>query len=311
MPSTIARKSAALSLLCFAIKGADQMYSCLNTCKKEQLLMCLPLWIIPQSVYLICVLQYTGMLLLIKDRFEALNRTLLQIDSMTSTHCNSFGISGGENRPSDANHHPQRFGMLASRKMSSKARPSRWTHQMERHGEEFVERLNHLRQIYRLVLRLRAVIGQMNHSFGMQILILVQNHFVTLILHGYGAYSTIVGISNGIVKFDTLDKLFMALWIFYIFLENFILCYTSSATLNEVDKNAYLLHDAIFHNNWHSSSSYQMEASFRLNVTEWKPRLDSCGLFDINLALFYKIIAAVTTYLIILIQFDQLQSKVQ
>uniref|UniRef100_A0A182J5U1 Gustatory receptor n=1 Tax=Anopheles atroparvus TaxID=41427 RepID=A0A182J5U1_ANOAO len=166
----------------------------------------------------------------------------------------------------------QRFGQL-----------NRWLRQLQPHlargsGPAF----RSLGRIAATHSDLTGAIKLLGRSFGVQNAILLLNQFVTLVELGYNTCMMTVRFDEAETQQDdsTEDFLETVIWVGWFVLEIFVLCYFSHVTVEEV------------------SQDYMILLNKQINIT-------CCDLFNVDLALLYAIIGATSTYLIILIQFDQ------
>uniref|UniRef100_A0A182IIH5 Gustatory receptor n=1 Tax=Anopheles arabiensis TaxID=7173 RepID=A0A182IIH5_ANOAR len=184
---------------------------------------------------------------------------------------------------------------------------NRWLLQLLPHlgrgSEAAYESVRHLVRIHGQLLK---AIGLLNCCFGVQNTILLLYQFVTLVELGYNTCMMSVRYAEAEVQQgdSTEDFLETVYWVVWFLVEIFVLCYFSHDTVEEARRTVHLLRMPNIYGpcqriNFRTISQEQLV--FR-NV---KTSISCCGLFTIDLTLFHAIIGATTTYLIILIQFDQ------
>uniref|UniRef100_A0A182QWG8 Gustatory receptor n=1 Tax=Anopheles farauti TaxID=69004 RepID=A0A182QWG8_9DIPT len=193
---------------------------------------CLVLCIVPQTLCVICELQFVAYAMLIGDRLRLLNRWLVQLQPHLA------------------------------------------------HGST-----DAFRSTCRLVRVHRALVGaiaQLNRCFGVQNGILLLFQFVTLVELGYNSCMMLVRYAEAELQQgdSTEDFLETVYWVVWFAIEMFVMCYFSHDTVAEI--------------------SHEQLAFLNRKIC-----ISCGGLFAVDLTLLYAIVGATTTYLIILIQFDQ------
>ncbi|KFB46220.1 AGAP007757-PA-like protein [Anopheles sinensis] len=145
----------------------------------------------------------------------------------------------------------------------------------------------------------------LNDTFGVQNAILLLNQFVTLVELGYNTCMMIVRPSEDGSPQDSLDDFHETLtWVAWFVLEIFVLCYFSHVTVDEAQSTASLLRLPTAYD-VEQGRHFRMVSLEHMNLMSRKISITSGDLYDIDMSLFYAIIGATSTYLIILIQFDQ------
>ncbi|XP_052898119.1 uncharacterized protein LOC128304916 [Anopheles moucheti] len=184
---------------------------------------------------------------------------------------------------------------------------NRWLLQLQPHlargSESAYGSVRHLAHIHGQLL---SAIGLLNRCFGVQNTILLLFQFITLVELGYNTCMMSVRYAEANVQQGdtTEDFLETVYWIVWFVMEIFALCYFSHATVEEAQATVHLLRPPTAYrmNQRNHFRLISQEQTVFLNL---KPSVSCGGLFTIDLTLFHAIIGATTTYLIILIQFDQ------
>uniref|UniRef100_A0A182NZA0 Gustatory receptor n=1 Tax=Anopheles dirus TaxID=7168 RepID=A0A182NZA0_9DIPT len=217
---------------------------------------CLLLCIVPQTLCVICALQFVAYALLIGDRLRLLNRWLVQLHP-----------------------HLARGSAAAFRSTC---------------------------RLVRIHRELIGAIAQLNRCFGVQNGILLLFQFVTLVELGYNSCMMLVRYAEAQLQQgdSTEDFLETVYWVVWFVVEMFALCYFSHDTVAEAHRTVHLLRLPtcyVLNQRKHFHTISQEQLAF-LNR---KTSISCGGLFTVDLTLLYAIVGATTTYLIILIQFDQ------
>uniref|UniRef100_A0A182PZ09 Gustatory receptor n=1 Tax=Anopheles epiroticus TaxID=199890 RepID=A0A182PZ09_9DIPT len=184
---------------------------------------------------------------------------------------------------------------------------NRWLVQLQPHlarGSDAAFRsVRHLIPIHGKLL---SAIELLNHCFGVQNAILLLYQFVTLVELGYNTCMMSVRFAEANIQQgdSTEDFLETVYWVAWFLVEIFTLCYFSHDTVEEAGRTIQLLKmpNAYEMNQRNYFRTVSQEQLVFLNV---KTRVSCGGLFAVDLTLLHAIIGATTTYLIILIQFDQ------
>ncbi|XP_053673562.1 putative gustatory receptor 2a [Anopheles nili] len=164
-----------------------------------------------------------------------------------------------------------------------------------------------LRHVVRIHRELTNAIRLLDRCFGLQNVILVLYQFVTLVELGYNICMMIVRYAEAEVQQgdSTEDLLETAYWVVWFVLEIFVLCYFSHATIAEAEETAHLLAFPTSYD-WSHRGAFHVVSQEQLVFVNRRTCLTGGGgLFPVDLTLLHAIIGATTTYLIILIQFDQ------
>ncbi|XP_050093712.1 uncharacterized protein LOC126576473 [Anopheles aquasalis] len=154
--------------------------------------------------------------------------------------------------------------------------------------------------------QLLRAIKLLSSSFGLQNTVLLLFQFVTLVELGYNTCMMIIRYAESHVsQGDSLEDFSETLyWVCWFALEIFVLCYFSHVTIEEAGGVAAQLNlPAVY--GPAEREHFEMVSYQNMRLFHEDPRCSCGGLFAVDLSLLYGIIAATSTYLIILIQFDQ------
>uniref|UniRef100_A0A182F1A9 Gustatory receptor n=1 Tax=Anopheles albimanus TaxID=7167 RepID=A0A182F1A9_ANOAL len=154
--------------------------------------------------------------------------------------------------------------------------------------------------------QLLRAIKLLSQSFGLQNTILMLFQFVTLVELGYNTCMMIIRYAeSNVSQGDSLEDFSETLnWVCWFALEIFVLCYFSHATIEEAGGVAAQLNIPSVYGPV-QRKHFEMVSYQNMRLFHEDPRCSCGGLFALDLSLLYGIIAATSTYLIILIQFDQ------
>uniref|UniRef100_A0A182WQX7 Gustatory receptor n=1 Tax=Anopheles minimus TaxID=112268 RepID=A0A182WQX7_9DIPT len=184
---------------------------------------------------------------------------------------------------------------------------NRWLVQLQpnlaRGSEAAFRSVHHLAHIHGQLL---SAIGLLNRCFGVQNGILLLFQFVTLVELGYNTCMMSMryaeaNIQQGDSAEDFLETVY---WIVWFLVEMFALCYASHSTVEEARATVHLLRPP-FTYGMNQRTHFRMISQQQLVFLNLKTSISCGGLFAVDLTLLHAIIGATTTYLIILIQFDQ------
>ncbi|XP_035916230.1 uncharacterized protein LOC118513947 [Anopheles stephensi] len=154
--------------------------------------------------------------------------------------------------------------------------------------------------------KLVNAIGLLNRCFGVQNATLLLFQFVTLVELGYNTSMMSVRYAAAHTQQgdSTEDFLETVYWIVWFVMEMFAVCYCSHATVEEAQRTAHLLRPPTTYR-MNVRSHFRLISQQQLLFLNLKTCVTCGGLFTVDLTLLHAIIGATTTYLIILIQFDQ------
>ncbi|XP_050077854.1 putative gustatory receptor 28b [Anopheles maculipalpis] len=184
---------------------------------------------------------------------------------------------------------------------------NQWLLQLQPHlvrgSASAFESAHHLAHIHGMLVN---AIGLLNRCFGVQNAILLLFQFVTLVELGYNTCMMSVRYAEAHTQQgdSTEDFLETVYWIVWFVMEMFAVCYFSHATVEEAQRTARLLRPPNAYR-MNLRNHFRLISQQQLLFLNLKTCITCGGLFTVDLTLLYAIIGATTTYLIILIQFDQ------
>lgn len=151
-----------------------------------------------------------------------------------------------------------------------------------------------------------------NSSFKLPVLLLIFHQFTAITTLTYDLAVAIVKFDYQLKGYTTTEKIILQLessggWTMFFVTETLILCYVCDHLRTEMRECGLFLQSIHLDNakgQRHRWIQLQLAARMKDNFA-----ISACGLFNIDLSLFYNMIGAITTYLIILVQFDVAQRE--
>ncbi|XP_069677240.1 putative gustatory receptor 28a [Periplaneta americana] len=146
------------------------------------------------------------------------------------------------------------------------------------------------------------VAGVVNRVFSSHVLLTIAYQFVFIVSGWFFSFSSLM-ISMMNDALDMYTAVFgIGLWAFRYALGLLWLIHNCTETSNEANRTAALVHRLL-------SKTQDLETreelnSFSLQLLHRKVQFTACGFFPLDFTLLYSIVGAVTTYLVILIQFQ-------
>ncbi|XP_023311733.1 putative gustatory receptor 28b [Anoplophora glabripennis] len=169
--------------------------------------------------------------------------------------------------------------------------------------KEVTDRLYHL---CRMHYKLCHLMRELNKTFAFQLLCSLAVSMGDVLFQSYYLYHLLF---NSVPNVTTTMVLCPIAWLVDEMVEIFLLVRSCASTCESANTTPILLHE--FRNeldNIEIESHIQM---YSLQLLHQKIRVSALGFFYIDYSLIYSVVGAVTTYLVIFIQFDQQTSDIK
>ncbi|XP_049546476.1 uncharacterized protein LOC125957663 isoform X2 [Anopheles darlingi] len=158
--------------------------------------------------------------------------------------------------------------------------------------------------VYEVLIRLDTFKRRLAHTFGFLLLVLVLEHFVVSSIHAFLLIVLIYMSENDISVIINAGMLLAHIAIFYT-----LAYFYDSIKVKEAElKNALktMQYSNIEHQSIDQKDFYDL---INLKLMMESPKITACGLFEINLEVFYNVFAAIITYIVILFQFRSFETS--
>ncbi|XP_055590220.1 putative gustatory receptor 28b [Uranotaenia lowii] len=181
-------------------------------------------------------------------------------------------------------------------------------HQQDRIRVEIINDIKHL------YAHLHLLSLNINRAFGVQLVAILLTLFVTITALLYYCLMKAIGIllqwtvlSHPDLIYRSYEVFSTLFWAMACAMRVFRICNVCNAAKNESKQIGCLIHAlALSTRNQSAKSSIKL---FSLQLLQQKVEFTACGLFNIDHVLVFNIIGSVTTYILILLQFDVAQNK--
>ncbi|RZC33465.1 gustatory receptor 28b [Asbolus verrucosus] len=156
----------------------------------------------------------------------------------------------------------------------------------------------------RLHYKLASVTQKINAAFAVQLLFSIAVSLFDVLFQAYCLYYVSVGKTE-----DATVAYVMApvIWLVDEMVEIYWLVYACASTSDQANETPTILHE--LRNNYFDAELEGHIQTYSLQMLHQKVQFSVLGFFVVDYTLIYSIVGAVTTYLVIFIQFDQSSSN--
>ncbi|XP_050092239.1 uncharacterized protein LOC126575541 [Anopheles aquasalis] len=158
--------------------------------------------------------------------------------------------------------------------------------------------------VYEVLIRLDTFKRRLAHSFGFLLLTLVLENFVVSSIHAFLLLVLIYKNANYISIIINTGMLLAHITSFYTLAYFYDYIEVKEAELKNALKT--MQYSNIEHQSIEQKDFYDL---INLKLMMESPRITACGLFEINLQIFYNVFAAIITYIVILFQFRSFEKS--
>ncbi|XP_031334547.1 putative gustatory receptor 28a isoform X2 [Photinus pyralis] len=139
-----------------------------------------------------------------------------------------------------------------------------------------------------------------NTCYSLEILMIVLQNFISLILSLYFGGKSIFHKreSSAFIIYNYCNQLFLAT------VQTMVLVLICTSTVAEARKTGDLIHNAVTMQEPCNESMYLQASLFSLQLMHSSVQFTACGVFPIDASLLLSILGAITTYLVIVVQFE-------
>ncbi|KAJ6634764.1 putative gustatory receptor 2a [Pseudolycoriella hygida] len=148
---------------------------------------------------------------------------------------------------------------------------------------------------------LYEIIGDLNAVFGLSCLSSIALESISLTCHVFLLFKAATGLTNEGTKMEVVAQV---LWILIYLVPLMLLIFVYYSTVLQANAVSMALNETVAGKRI-DNPSMQLEMDLiSLQLLHQRPYFTACGFFNIDMTLAYAIIGAVTTYLVILLQFN-------
>ncbi|XP_975520.4 putative gustatory receptor 28b [Tribolium castaneum] len=152
----------------------------------------------------------------------------------------------------------------------------------------------------RLHYKLTSVMQKINSAFSVQLLVSIGVSLFDVLFQAYYLYY----VATGKASFVTVPMIVCPIvWLMDEVVEIYLLVYACASTCEQANDTPSILHE--LRNNYFHMDLENNVQSYSLQLLHQKVQFSVLGFFVVDYTLLYSIVGAVTTYLVIFIQFDQ------
>ncbi|XP_063904965.1 putative gustatory receptor 28b [Zophobas morio] len=155
----------------------------------------------------------------------------------------------------------------------------------------------------RLHYKLASVLQKINAAFAVQLLVSIAVSLFDVLFQSYYLYYVATGKATVASVFMVMNPL---VWLLDETIEVYWLVYACSSTCDQANETPTNLHE--LRNNYFEMDIETHVQTYSLQMLHQKVQFSVLGFFVVDYTLIYSIVGAVTTYLVIFIQFDQSSS---
>ncbi|XP_044264733.1 putative gustatory receptor 28b [Tribolium madens] len=159
---------------------------------------------------------------------------------------------------------------------------------------------DHLYFLCRLHYKLTSVLQKINSAFAVQLLVSIAVSLFNVLFQAYYLYY----VATGKASFVTVPMIVCpVVWLMDEVVEIYLLVHACASTCEYANDTPTILHE--LRNSYFNMDLENNIQSYSLQLLHQKVQFSVLGFFVVDYTLVYSIVGAVTTYLVIFIQFDQ------